>query len=301
MATLQPPLTPEETQADFTAYFDEERQGTVESLHRLAYIPDHKLERLAAAVLEENWGNNHWVLERYLAIHVGLAVKQKRIVLHDGRLVMCAGHLQTRYGTPVYLSFDKNRQEYRQPLYLQYVGDKPNVPQLPQPADMPAWPPIRGGAEIIIAHEHILEQHQERVAFLAETPRVAQMCALAGAIQWSLFRDLAIRQLYLGIPSYFVPVYLQSREDITKAPDLIAPVQVQGDRLYVRTALEPYMGYAWARVVATRHDQLPHWLVTAWHDRADLEDAAAVEGVEREELLSPSSDSRTNSEIERTP
>src|SRR5579875_2095786 len=164
----------------------------------------------------------------------------------------------------------------------------PGLPQRPQPPELPDWPQIQRGAEIVIAHEHILESHQERVAFLARTPRVAQMCALAGAIQWSLFRDLAIRQLYLGVPSYFVPVYLQSREDITQAPDLIAPVQVQGERLYVRTALEPYMGYAWARVVATRHDQLPHWLVTAWHDRASEEDVGAFENVEREELASPS-------------
>jgi len=276
---------------DFNAYLEGERQGTVESLHKLAYVPDDKVARLATKILEENWGRNNWVLKRYLAVHVGLTVRQKRHVIHEGRVVLCAGHLQTRYGTPIYLSFDKNRMEYSQPpLYLQYVGDKPNVPQLPQLPDLPAWPTIPPGAEIVIAHEHILEKHQDRVAFLAGTPRVAQMCALAGAIQWSLFRDLAIRQLYLGVPSYFVPVYLQSREDITQAPDLIAPIQVQGDRLYVRTALEPYMGYAWARVVATRHDQLPHWLVAAWHERADQEEAATFENVEREELSSPQSD-----------
>jgi hypothetical protein len=218
---------------------------------------------------------------------VGLAEKQKRYVVHENRFVMCAGHLQSRYGTPVYLSFEKNREPNRQPLYLQYVGDRPNVPQLPEQPDLPAWPKLPRSAEIIIAHEHILEEHHDRVAFLAQTPRVAQMCALAGAIQWSLFRDLAIRQLYLGVPSYFVPVYLESREDITETPDLIAPVQVQGERLFVRTALEPHMAYAWARVVATRHDQPPHWLVPAWRDRADAEDATAVEGIERQELVSP--------------
>jgi hypothetical protein len=292
MNTVQSRGLPAAMDMDLSVYFEGERQGTVESLHRLAYVPDDKLVRLAVAVLDENWGRNRWVLKRYLAIHVGLAIRQKRFVNHEGRLVLCAGHLQTRYGTPVYLSFDRNFPGYSQPLYLQYVGDKPNVPQLPQPPDMPSWPTIPAGAEIVVAHEHILEQHQERVAFLAATPRVAQMCALAGAIQWSLFRDLGIRQLYLGVPSYFVPVYLQSREDITQAPDLIAPVQVQGEKLYVRTALEPYMGYAWARVVAKRHDQLPHWLVTAWHERAD-EDAATLEDVEREELTSPQSELKT--------
>jgi len=287
MSTTELRRPPFSAEATLSSYFEGERLGTVDSLHRLAYVPDDKLARLAGAVLEENWGRNRWVLRRYLAIHVGLAIRQQRYVSHDGRIVLCAGHLQTRYGTPVYLSFDKNFPEYTQPLYLQYVGDKPNVPQLPQPPDLPQWPLIPRGAEIVIAHEHILEQHQDRVAFLAKTPRVAQMCALAGAIQWSLFRDLPIRQLYLGVPSYFVPVYLQSREDITQAPDLIAPVQVQGEKLYVRTALEPYMAYAWARVVATRHDQLPHWLVISWHDRADEEDPGVVEEVEREELKSP--------------
>ena len=280
-------LLPSIADIDLAVFFEAHRFGTVECLHNFAYIPDDKLERLAAAVLDENWGRNHWVLERYLAVHVGLAAKQERFVTHEGRMVMCAGHLQTRYGTPVYLSFEKNRQQERQPLYLQYVGDRPNVPQLPQEADLPEWPSLPRGAEIIIAHEHILEQRHDRVAFLSQTPRVAQMCALAGAIQWSLFRDLAIRQLYLGVPSYFLPVYLKSREDITEIPDLIAPVQVQGEKLFVRTALEPHMAYAWARVVATRHDQLPHWLVTAWHDRADQEVAAAVEGIEQQELLSP--------------
>jgi len=275
-------------ETDLIAYLEGVHQGTVESLHRLAFIPDDKLARLAAAVLEEDWGPNNWVLKRYLAVQVDLAVRQKRYVVHEGRVVLCAGQLQSRYGTPIYLSFEKNRVEGVQPLYLQYVGDKPNVPQLPQLPELPSWPTIRAGAEIVIAHEHILEEHQERVDFLAGTPRVAQMCALAGAIQWSLFRDLAIRQLYLGVSSYFVPVYLKSRENITLTPDLIAPIEVQGERLYVRTALQPYMAYATARVVATRHDQLPHWLVAGWQEHADEEEAAAtVESVEREELSSP--------------
>jgi len=298
VSTIQPHVSPVQIESDLTMLFDGEWQGTVESLHKAAWIPQDKLARLSTAVLEENWGRNRWVLKKYLAIYVGLAITQRRFAYHEGRLVLSAGHLQTRYGTPVYLSFEKNnRPEFTQPLYLQYVGDKPNVPQLPQPPELPIWPSIPTGAEIVIAHDHILEKHQERVAFLGGTPRVAQMCALAGAIQWSLFRDLAIRQLYLGVPSYFVPVYLRSREDITQAPDLIAPVQVQGERLYVRTALEPYMGYALARVVAKRHDQLPTWLIAAWHDRADEEGAATLEDVEREELASPQSDGKVNTHL----
>jgi hypothetical protein len=45
-------------------------------------VPDDKLVRLAAAVLDENWGRNRWILKHYLAIHVGLVAKQNRFVHH---------------------------------------------------------------------------------------------------------------------------------------------------------------------------------------------------------------------------
>jgi hypothetical protein len=65
--------------------------------------------------------------------------------------------------------------------------------------------------------------------------------------------------------SYLVPLYMQSRENITLAPDLIAPIQVTSEALMVRTVLLPHMPYANARVSVRRHDQLPHWLLDAWH------------------------------------
>lgn len=120
----------------------------------------------------------------------------------------------------------------------------------------------------MIAHEHILDDNRDRVRFLDDTPPVAQMCAVAGAIQWSLHRDLQIRQLYFGTCGYFVPVYLTSREDITAPPDLVAPVQVQPGYLVARTLLPPHMAYARARVVAGRADQLPNWLMRAWAEHA---------------------------------
>lgn len=41
--------------------------------------------------------------------------------------------------------------------------------------------------------------------------------------------------------NYVVPLYLTSRENITLAPDLIAPVEVSDESLLVRTVLLPHM------------------------------------------------------------
>jgi hypothetical protein len=68
--------------------------------------------------------------------------------------------------------------------------------------------------------------------------------------------------------NYLVPLYMQSRENITKSPDLIAPIQVNTDTLIVRTVLLPHMPYANARVAVRRHDQLPAWMLDAWNATA---------------------------------
>jgi len=52
------------------------------------------------------------------------------------------------------------------------------------------------------------------VGFLADTPPVAQMCAVAGAIQWSLNRGLHLNNWYFGRMNYIVPLCLQSRENM---------------------------------------------------------------------------------------
>jgi len=131
-----------------------------------------------------------------------------------------------------------------------------------------------------MAHEHILGADAERVPFLNQTPRVAQMCAVSGAIQWSINRGLQLPYWYFGRMSYLLPLYLQSREDITRAPDLIAPIQVNPESLVVRTVLLPHMPYANARVAVRRHDQLPHWMLDAWNEHADLATQVQIENPE---------------------
>ena len=240
----------------------------VARIRRLAHTPRLQLENLARSALSETWGSDNYVLEKYLAVHVAWSIEQDRYTVSDDQLFVTAGHLQTRYGTPLYLVFERNTNVGRQPLCCVHCGSDISAPALPTPPDIPAPPKIPRGVEIVMLHDHILHENPDRVPFLGQTPPVSQMCAVSGAIQWSLNRGLELPYWYFGRMNYLVPLYMQSRENITLAPDLIAPIQVTAEALMVRTVLLPHMPYANARVSVKRHDQLPHWLLDAWNSVA---------------------------------
>jgi hypothetical protein len=252
----------------------------VARLGRLAHIPDAQLAALSRAALSEEWGNDNYVLEKYLAVHIAWSIEQDRYTTSDDQLFVTAGHLQTRYGTPLYIVFERNQNPGRQPLYCVYIGSYISSPSLPMPPEIPAPPDIRQGSEIVMLHDHILRDNADRVPFLGRTPPVSQMCAVSGAIQWSLNRGLQMPYWYYGRMNYLVPLYMQSRENITRAPDLIAPVQVNPEMLIVRTVLLPHMPYANARVAVKRHDQLPHWMLDAWNTEANAVTAAQIDNPE---------------------
>ena len=91
-------------------------------LHRFAYIPDTVFGRLAQEALSENWGNDNFVLEKYLAAHIGWSVEQERFTTSDDQRYISAGWLQTRYGTPLYLVFERNAIPGRQPWVLKHAN-----------------------------------------------------------------------------------------------------------------------------------------------------------------------------------
>jgi hypothetical protein len=254
----------------------------VERLHRFAFVPENLIEKLAQEALSEHWGRHNFVLRKYLAVHVPWAIEQGRFTEGDQQLYVTAGSLQTRYGTPLFLVFQRIDEPGRWPWRLVATGSQISAPELPAPPAIPAAPDLDRGAEIVMSHDHILGDHYDRVAFLRDTPPVAQMCAVAGAIQWSLNRGLQFPHWYFGQMNYIVPLYLQSRENITRSPDVIAPIQVSPGNLIVRTVLEPFMAFPNARVAVSRHDQLPAWLLEAW---ADYAEAGGVELDDEEPVL----------------
>ncbi len=251
-------------------------------LRRLAYIPDHLLSVLAEQALNEQWGNDLYVLLKYLSVHISWSIEQNRFTSTQSQFYVTAGHLQTRYGTPIYLVFEENKIADKQPYCLVRVASSITAPSLPTPPEIPSSPSLPSGIEIVLSHEHILGEEANRVPFLSQTPPVAQMCAVAGAIQWSLNRNLQMAYWYFGRMQYLVPLYLQSRENITLAPDLIAPIQVNSDSLLVRTVLLPHMPYPNARVAVHRHDQLPHWMLDGWNEFALQATIAQIDNPESE-------------------
>jgi len=270
-------FTKEEFQENLGSPFT---NSLVERLRRFAHIPHALLDQLAHDALAEIWGINNFGLEKYLSVHVPWSLEQGLFTQSENQFYVSAGHLQTRYGTPLYLVFERNRDAGRQPFYLRFVGSQVSASELPVPPVIPSPPELPRGAEVIMMHDHILGDQADRVEFLRTAPPVAQMCAVSGAIQWSLNRNLHLPYWYFGRMNYLVPLYLQSRENITLAPDLVAPIQVNPDSLLVRTVLEPHMPYANARVAVRRHDQLPPWLLDGWTDYSRGATEAQIEDPE---------------------
>jgi hypothetical protein len=256
-------------------------RDVVARLHRFAFVPENMVERLADEALAEEWGRNNFVLRKYLAVHVPWAIEQGRFTQGEDQLYTTAGQLQTRYGTPLFLVFQRIEEPGKSPWRLVAAGSQISASELPTPPETPRPPDLDHGAEIVMSHDHILGGNSERVAFLRDTPPVAQMCAVAGAIQWSLNRGLQLQNWYFGQMNYIVPLYLQSRENITRSPDVIAPIQVSPGNLIVRTVLEPHMAFPNARVAVNRHDQLPAWLLEAW---AAYAEAGGIELQDEEPL-----------------
>jgi hypothetical protein len=255
-------------------------RNITDRLRRFAFLSPKWIERLAHDALREEWGQNNYALFKYLAVHACWSIEQGRYTHGENQFYVTAGHLQTRYGTPLYLVFEPNEAGGPQPWGLAYAGSQVSMPEPPQPPEIPAPPAVGPGLEVVMSHDHILGDRADRVSFLAQTPPVAQICAVAGAIQWSINRGLQLPYWYFGRMNYVVPLYLTSRENITMAPDLVAPVEIFTDRLLVRTVLSPHMPYAYARVAVKRHDQLPPWLLHGWNAEAQRMDELQIEDPE---------------------
>ncbi|NCT76501.1 MAG: DUF3825 domain-containing protein [Chitinophagaceae bacterium] len=255
----------------------------VDRLHKLIYIPVEQLEQLAKEALHEEWGNDGYALEKYLAVQVPWSIEQNLFTCSDRQWYVTAGNLQTRYGTPLYLAIERNQKAAAPPFYLRAVGSYISAPALPSAPKVPEIPAIPTGAEIVMMHDHILGDNEERVQFLKNAPPVAQMCAISGAIQWSLNRSLQLPYWYFGRMQFVVPLYLKSRENIAQMPDLVAPIQINPDNLLVRTVLAPHMPYANARVSVKRHDQLPPWLIDSWKEYSKEAAKEEIENPEKDE------------------
>ncbi|HEX6885064.1 MAG TPA: hypothetical protein VF530_16945 [Planctomycetota bacterium] len=255
--------SPRPTREQLLADFGEEYLS-IQSLFQFCFVPGGRLSLLKELTPIEEWGMNNFVLLKYLAVHVRLAIEQGRYLWNGDQIVLTAGRLFSTKGVPLYVGLVRNSSPDENPWVLNWVGERPSTAELPEPADLGEWPALDVRNEVVIACDLSSEERRAKLGLLADAPIVAQSSALAGAVHWSLHRGLAVRQIHGGGRGYFVPVYLTSREDLTVAPELVAPIQVQSNRLVVRTLLDPHVAYSPARAVVERWEQIASWLLDAW-------------------------------------
>jgi len=85
-----------------------------------------------------------------------------------------------------------------------------------------------------------------------------------------------VRQLRHEKPGYLVPIHLSDRD---AAPELVAALELQGQRILVRALMAPKAAYLPARAVVERREDLALWLRDAWSSAT----RAAEEGEEEAE------------------
>ncbi|MBD1218474.1 MAG: DUF3825 domain-containing protein [Aphanizomenon flos-aquae Clear-A1] len=245
----------------------------VDQLYNFAYISQTAIDNLKQQALDENWGiDNDNVLKKYIAITLYWSIEQSRFIEFNDSFIVTAGLLRNRYSVPIYLRFDRNTRSANQPWALTFAGlgeDIDGLSEVPAAPEVPKSPEIPIGNEIVLRDEHILGERAERVPFLQSVGTVAQICALTGAIQWSIYRGLQQPCWYFGKMQYYVPIYLQNQEKITATPDLVVPIEIRQDNLpiFVRTALNPLREisyYSNIRPVVARADQLKPWVLSSW-------------------------------------
>ncbi|MAB81548.1 MAG: hypothetical protein CMJ89_19580 [Planctomycetes bacterium] len=272
------PRPPRETlEADFG-----EEYLSIQSLFHFCFVPGGRLSLLKELTPEEEWGQNNFVLLKYLAVHVRLSIEQGRYVWNGDQIVMTAGHLATAKGIPIYLGLVQNSTPDENPWVMNWVGERPSCGELPEPPDLGDWPDLVMGSEVVVACDLASDERRFQLPGMGTASVIAQSSAVAGAIHWALHRSLGVRQIHGGGRGYFVPLYLSNRDDLTAAPDLVAPLLIQGGRVIVRTLLEPHVAYSPARAVVERWEQLPAWLLDAW-DTATETIQAQDEGESEEE------------------
>jgi hypothetical protein len=254
---------------------------SIQSLFQFCFVPGGRLSLLKELTPVEEWGVNNFVLLKYLAVHIRLSIEQGRYVWNGDQIVLTAGRLFSTKGVPLYLGLVRNSTPDENPWVLNWVGERPSTAELPEPAELGVWPAMDLEHEVVIACDLGSDERRAKLGALSAAPLVTQAAAIAGAVHWSLHRNLAVRQIHGGGRGYFAPVYLSSREDLTVAPELVAPIQVQASRLVVRTLLDPHVAYSPARAVVERWEQIPSWLLDAW-DQATEEGEGSDSGLAEE-------------------
>lgn len=250
---------------------------TVPSLFRFCFVPGGRLSLLRERALGESWGQNHFVLLKYLATHVRLAIEQGCYAWNGPQIVMAAGGLGTDEGAALFLGMVPNETPDENPWVLNWVGERPSCAELPPAPDLGEWPVHGGQGDVRVACDLTSKPGVlELVAFEA-LGSVARCCLIEGAVHWALMRGLAVRQLHGSSRGHLVPVFVGTRGDLRRAPDAVAVVAARGNESVVRHLSSVEAAYPSARLCVGRPEELPAWLLSGWDAAMESSDGVACD------------------------
>lgn len=244
-------------------------------MFQFAYHDNSYLNRVVDVVKEEPWGRNYKILDLYLKANFEIAKNQLKVYENEERNVAFwrAGKLVNRNYDPVWMLYEKNKDETKQKWYFKgpHAGDAPvDVDKDMELVYDP--PPFNPNFKVTIhepAIKHIFEKEVNRERLQAVFGDLASNNHLVyrvviGEIELKRKQSIVLPQWYKGQYQFIMPLNLTSPTQV----DLVATLTPNIDkRLYeVNTLLLPHYAYPYVRSLVPSRESFANWMLMSDDD-----------------------------------
>ena len=253
-------------------------------MFQFAYHDSSYLARVVDVVKEEPWGRNYKILDLYLKANFEIALNQKKIYENEIQNIAFwrAGKLVNRNYDPVWMLYEKNKDETKQKWYFKgpHIGNAP----VETDADFELVydpPPFNPNYRITIhepAIKHIFEKdiNRERLQSvfgdLASNSHLIYR-VLIGEIELKRKQSIVLPQWYKGQYQFIMPLNLINPAQV----DLVATLTPNPEKKFyeVNTLLLPHYAYPYVRALVSSRESFANWMLMSEDDlqRDDEEDA----------------------------
>jgi hypothetical protein len=254
-------------------------------MFQFAYHDNTYLSRVVEVVKEEPWGRNYKILDLYLKANFEIARNQGKVYENDDRNVAFwrAGKLVNRNYDPVWMLYEKNKDETKQKWYFKgpHAGDSPIDVDLDLELIYDP-PPFNPNYRITIhepAIKHIFEKEVNRERLQAVFGELASNNHLVyrvviGEIELKRKQSIVLPQWYKGQYQFIMPLNLTNPTQV----DLVATLTPNVDKkLYeVNTLLLPHYAYPYVRSLVPSRESFANWMLMSDDDlQSDDEEETA--------------------------
>jgi len=255
-------------------------------MFQFAYHDTSYLSRVVDVVKEEPWGRNNKILDLYLKANFEIARDQDKIFEDEVNNIAFwrAGKLVNRNYDPVWMLYEKNKDETKQTWYFKgpHAGDAPV--DNGQEMELIYSPPTFSPNHRITIHEpaikHIFEKEVNRDRLetvfgeLASNNHLVYR-VLIGEIELKRKQSIVLPQWYKGQYQFIMPLNLISPSQV----DLVATLTPNIDKkLYeVNTLLLPHYAYPYVRALVASRESFANWMLMSDDDLQSDDDEDATE------------------------